>query len=218
MTTTEQIPTETAGGQRVLAVHDAARAIVLDALAQEDSTSTMALWVEVRAVDAGAFVYDLYFQAAADAGDDDVVATEHGLTTVVPARSVARLSGASLEVSDEGGLVIVNPNRPESAASSSIPPELLAAGIDGPLGRRITAILEEEVNPSIAGHGGRCDLVAIDEVDRHAYVKLSGGCQGCAMSRMTLSQGIEQMLRSEIPDLGDLIDVTDHGSGDNPYY
>ena len=60
--------------------------------------------------------------------------------------------------------------------------------------------------------------MAVDEVERHAYVKLSGGCQGCAMSRMTLSQGIEQMLRAEITDLGDLIDVTDHGSGDNPYY
>ncbi len=207
-------------GLPVISITDDARAMVLDALSQEPNPAEMALWLEVRAVEADAFVYDLYFQAASDAQSADSVSTVDGLTTVVPERSVARLQGASLELSTEGagGLVIVNPNRPEPEVSSSIPKELLAAGIDGPLGRRITAILESDVNPSIAGHGGRCDLVAVDEVERHAYVKLSGGCQGCAMSRMTLSQGIEQMLRAEITDLGDLIDVTDHGSGDNPYY
>jgi Fe/S biogenesis protein NfuA len=58
----------------------------------------------------------------------------------------------------------------------------------------------------------------MDEETKAAYVKLSGGCQGCAMSRMTLSQGIETMLREAIPELTRVIDVTDHASGENPFY
>jgi Fe/S biogenesis protein NfuA len=60
--------------------------------------------------------------------------------------------------------------------------------------------------------------VALDEKNKVAYVKMSGGCQGCAMSRMTLSQGIEATLRDEIPELEGVIDVTDHASGVNPFY
>ena len=57
------------------------------------------------------------------------------------------------------------------------------------------------VNPSIASHGGRADLVALDEEGGVAYLRLSGGCQGCAMSRMTLTQGIEMALRDEVPEV-----------------
>ena len=80
------------------------------------------------------------------------------------------------------------------------------------------AVLDEVVNPSIASHGGRADLVAIDEEGGVAYLRLSGGCQGCAMSRMTLTQGIETSLRDEVPEVTRVVDVTDHGGGDNPYY
>ena len=58
----------------------------------------------------------------------------------------------------------------------------------------------------------------MDEDQKLAYVRLSGGCQGCAMSRMTLSQGIETTLREEIPELVGVLDVTDHASGENPFY
>ena len=220
MTTSIDETTTTDLSLPVISMTDEARVIVSDALASEPDPETMALWLEVRAVEAGNFTYDLYFQAKADAGSEDSVSTVDGLTTIIPARSIPRLKGASLEFSTEGsgGLVIVNPNKPGPEQGAQIPGEILSQGIDGPLGRRITDLLEAAVNPSIAGHGGRCDLVAVDEVNKHAYVRLSGGCQGCAMSRMTLNEGIETMLREEIPELGDLIDVTDHGSGDNPYY
>ena len=80
------------------------------------------------------------------------------------------------------------------------------------------AVLEAQVNPSIASHGGRADLVAMDESEKVVYLALSGGCQGCAMSRMTLSQGIETSLREAIPEITGVVDVTDHASGDSPYY
>jgi Fe/S biogenesis protein NfuA len=79
-------------------------------------------------------------------------------------------------------------------------------------------VLEESVNPSIASHGGRADLVAMDEAAGVAYLSLSGGCQGCAMSRQTLTQGIEVSLRDEISEITGIVDVTDHGGGENPYY
>ncbi len=147
-------------------------------------------------------------------GDDE-------LPIVVPASSVDRLRGARLEWSDEGegGLVLVNPNTPTAAERApGVPPEVLEAGVDGPLARKVVDVLDDMVNPSIAAHGGRADLVAMDEVGRVAYLELSGGCQGCAMSRMTLTQGIETALRQEVPELTAVVDVTDHTGGANPYY
>lgn len=203
----------------VVSLTDEARAVVRDAVAQEPDPEHLALWLDVRGVQAGSYVYDLYFQALTDAGDGDVVHEDGELPVVVPAGAVDSLRGARLEWSDEGdgGLVLVNPNTPEPS-SPGVPPDVLAAGLGGPLASRVVAVLEEAVNPSIAGHGGRADLVAFDEDGGVAYLRLSGGCQGCAMSRMTLTQGIEVALRDEVPEVTGVVDVTDHGSGDNPYY
>ena len=72
------------------------------------------------------------------------------------------------------------------------------------------------MNPSIAMHGGRADLVAVEE--GVAYVRLSGGCQGCGLATVTLSQGIEVALVEGIEEIHSVVDVTDHASGDNPYF
>jgi Fe/S biogenesis protein NfuA len=113
----------------------------------------------------------------------------------------------------------VNPNIPTSEEMNpGVPADILALGIEGPMGILATSVLEQNINPSIASHGGRADLVAMDEEKKVAYIKMSGGCQGCAMSRMTLSQGIETTLREAIPQLTQVLDVTDHASGVNPFY
>ncbi len=196
-----------------------ARGVVREAMSQEPDPDRLALWLEVRGVQQAQFVYDLYFQAAADAADEDSVIDDGELTVVVPKSSVDRLRGARLEWSSEGGggLVLVNPNAPEPE-ELGVPAEVMAAGLDGPLGVRVRGVLEQAVNPSIAAHGGRADLIAIDESGGVAYLVLSGGCQGCAMSRMTLTQGIETALRDEVPELTRVVDVTDHAGGANPYY
>lgn len=203
----------------VVTVTPEARQVVLEALSQEPDPERLALWLEVRGVNEGQYVYDLYFQAASDAGEDDAVAQSDDLVVIVPSGSVDKLRGARLEWSDEGegGLVLVNPNVPEPAMPA-LPPELLAAGTGGPIGSRVTVVLDQVVNPSIAAHGGRADLVAMDEESGVAYLRLSGGCQGCAMSRMTLTQGIETALREEVPEVTGVVDVTDHADGTNPYY
>jgi Fe-S cluster biogenesis protein NfuA len=83
--------------------------------------------------------------------------------------------------------------------------------------RRIMKLLETDVNPMVASHGGRIDLV--DYVDRNVYLELSGGCQGCSASQATLKQGVERMLREKFgDDINEIIDVTDHESGVDPYY
>jgi Fe/S biogenesis protein NfuA len=198
-----------------------AHRIVREALDQEPEPASLALWLEVRGVQEGNFVYDLYFQATSDAAPEDEVHHDGDIAVVVPQGSVDRLRGARLEWSDDGtgGLVLVNPNTPTvEERSPGVPPEVLAAGISSHLALRVIAVLEQAVNPSIASHGGRADLIGLDETQGLAYLRLSGGCQGCAMSQMTLKQGIETTLLEEVPELTKVIDVTDHGEGENPFY
>jgi Fe/S biogenesis protein NfuA len=220
-TTAEDLTAPTATSTPLVSLTPDAHRIVREALDQEPEPASLALWLEVRGVQAGAFVYDLYFQAASDAAEEDEVHADGDITVVVPAASADRLRGARLEWSEDGdgGLVLVNPNTPTlEEASPGVPPEVLAKGIAGHLAQRVVNVLEQAVNPSIASHGGRADLIALDETDGTAYLRLSGGCQGCAMSQMTLRQGIETTLLEEVPELTRVVDVTDHGEGENPFY
>ncbi len=205
----------------VLTLTDDARNVVLDALNNETPSETLALWVEVTGTRGAGYTYDLYFSELNLAPSDAAIGRDGEVTIVVPAASVDRLRGSRLEFANEGGggLVLVNPNSPTpKEVNPGLPADILAFGIDGPLGSIAVTVLDEQVNPAIAAHGGRADLVALDEATGSAYIVLSGGCQGCAMSRLTLSQGIEKMLRESIPELTQVLDVTDHASGDNPFY
>ena len=221
MATSTQDLQATAQTGPVVTLTPEAYKVVRDALDQEPDPASLALWLEVRGVQGGSFVYDLYFQASSDADEGDVRHAQEDIEVIVPSGSVDRLRGARLEWSEEGGggLVLVNPNAPSpEEAAPNVPSEVLAKGIDGVLARRVVAVLEQSVNPAIASHGGRADLVALNEEDGTAYLRLSGGCQGCAMSQMTLRQGIETALLEEVPELTRILDVTVHGSGENPFY
>lgn len=205
----------------VISLTDEARAVVLEALAAEANSENLALFIEVTGTRGMGYAYDLYFSDIADAPEGAKQGRDGDVTIVIPAASVERLRGSRLEFATEGGggLVLVNPNSPTpEEVNPGVPSEILALGIEGPLATLAVQVLESSVNPSIASHGGRADLVAMDEEKKIAYVKLSGGCQGCAMSRMTLSQGIETQLREAIPELVSVLDVTDHASGVNPFY
>ena len=205
----------------ILSLTDEARNVVLDALANEHNHDALALYVEVTGTRGAGYSYDLYFSDLADAPEGAAIGRDGDVAIVIPERSVARLRGSRLEFVGDGGggLVLVNPNQPTpEEVNPGVPAEILALGVDGPLARRATVVLDESVNPAIASHGGRADLVALDEDQRIAYIKMSGGCQGCAMSRLTLSQGIETSLREAIVELEGVVDVTDHASGVNPFY
>ncbi len=81
---------------------------------------------------------------------------------------------------------------------------------------RVAEIFEREVNPNVAKHGGKVEL--IDVQDATVIVRMQGGCQGCGMASVTLRQGIEGSLKRAIPGLRGIEDVTDHSAGTNPYF
>jgi len=81
--------------------------------------------------------------------------------------------------------------------------------------RKIEALLKDQVAPALASHGGAIELVDVD--NDKVFIKLTGGCQGCSSSQTTVKQGIETLIKQNFPEIKEIIDVTDHGSGDNPY-
>lgn len=200
----------------VLRLSDAALNKVLELRAGEQDADTLALWVEISGTEGDAYTYDLYFQASADATDSDWVDQRDGLTVVVPGRSADKMRGSLLDLGRDadGGMVIQNPNSPPRQASPAMtgaPPDL-----SGDVAQRVAQVLDVQINPAIAAHGGRADLVAVEE--ETAYLRLSGGCAGCGMAAVTLSEGIEVAIREAVPEITRIVDVTDHAAGTNPYY
>ena len=88
-------------------------------------------------------------------------------------------------------------------------------GEDSRIRVKVQDLLDTAINPAVAGHGGVVSLV--DVKDRMVYLQLGGGCQGCGMVDLTLKQGIETMIREEVPEVVEILDVTDHAAGQNPY-
>ena len=199
----------------VLTLTDKALAKVLKLRAEEGTAQSLALWVEVSGTIAGAYTYDMYFQAASDASPDAWTGVQEGLTIVVPSASAPNMVGSVLDLNESlmgSGMNIRNPNRPQASPAMAGPPPDLS----GDVAQRVIQVLDAQVNPSIAAHGGRADLVAVE--DGAAYLRLSGGCAGCGMAAVTLSQGIEVAIKQSVPEIVRIVDVTDHASGTNPYY
>jgi Fe/S biogenesis protein NfuA len=198
--------------QPAVVVTDAAREKILEVRADEPDADALALWVEVSGESAGAFSYTMELRPLAEAGTDDLVQRHDDLSLVVPASSVERLRGATLDFAG-AGMVMQNPNRPAAAPSAGARP---SADLSGPVAQAVLTVLDEQINPAIAAHGGQADLVAVEE--GVAYVRMSGGCQGCGLAAVTLTQGIEVAILDAIPEITSVVDVTDHAAGDNPYY
>jgi Fe/S biogenesis protein NfuA len=196
----------------VLTVTDAAREKIREVRASEPDSDTLALWVEVSGQAAGAYSYTMELRPLDEAGPDDTVQRHDDLSVVIAADSIERLAGATLDFTG-AGMVMQNPNKPPAGPGPGAPP---AADLSGPVALAVLTVLEEEINPAIAAHGGRADLVAVD--DGVAYLRLSGGCQGCGLASVTLSQGIEVAILDGVPEIESVVDVTDHASGDNPYF
>ena len=173
-----------------------------------------AMWIEVTGVQAGDWTYNMSLKPVAQAGPDDLVQDEGGLAVVIPARDADALRGATVDWSDDlmrGGLTIDNPNTPSPAMGGQPPVDL-----SGPVPQRVMQVIEQQINPAIAAHGGSAELVAVEEDT--AYVRLGGGCVGCGMASVTLGQGIEVAIMEAVPEVRQVVDVTDHASGTNPYF
>jgi Fe/S biogenesis protein NfuA len=188
------------------------------ALRADEPDPELALWVEVVGANATEFVYDLYFQGVEHADPDDLVLPLEELTVVVPDGSRDLLAGATLDVNRDllnPGLVLDNPNRPPTGAvSPSMASDL--GELTGTVEERIRTVLDRQINPAVAGHGGRAELVGVTDAGV-VSLRLSGGCQGCGQAAATLRNGIEVALREHIPEITEIVDVTDHAAGENPY-
>jgi Fe/S biogenesis protein NfuA len=81
---------------------------------------------------------------------------------------------------------------------------------------KVQELIDSMINPAVAGHGGFVELV--DVQDNRVYLQMGGGCQGCGAADVTLKQGIERLIKEEIPEIAEVLDATDHSAVSNPYY
>ncbi|HJO25441.1 MAG: iron-sulfur cluster assembly accessory protein [bacterium] len=134
----------------------------------------------------------------------DAVTLCDGIAFYVDPASVELLRGAELryvESMSGGGFRFENPNKPSL--------------LDDPLAVRVQQVLDDEINPGVAAHGGR---VALMNVENHrVFIRFGGGCQGCGQADVTLKDGVVATLTSRIPEIAEVIDTTDHSAGENPY-
>ena len=147
-------------------------------------------------------------------GPDDIRESERevevgDLTIVVDEEFVPRLEGATVDF-------VQRTNESGFEVSLAATAQAAAPTLAGPLAERVKTVLDTEINPAIASHGGTITLVGVQ--DSEIYLEMGGGCQGCAMSRMTLRQGVERMVRQAVPEVTVIHDITDHASGENPFF
>ena len=153
--------------------------------------------------------YDITLIEQHEKCEEDVVFDDSGFEVVMDPESVTILDGARIdwvETLMEGGCKVENPNL-EPIGSKPL---------EGPLADRVQQAIDQYVNPGVAQHGGRVTLV--DVRDNIVYLQMGGGCQGCGMASVTLSQGIERILREQVPEITGIEDVTNHSEGDSPYF
>jgi len=191
----------------VITFTDQAREQVLAFMEMEDGE----LVVRIEVLDSSPLAprYDLALIEASERGETDEKLDAGGFDLVVDSDSAVLLEGATVdwvETIQGSGFKVENPNiKPIGEATPA-----------GPLADRVKHVIEYQINPSIAGHGGAVTLV--DVRDDVIYLEMQGGCQGCGMAAVTLAQGIRRILLEALPEVRDIVDVTNHNAGANPYY
>lgn len=150
--------------------------------------------------------YGLAFVDKDSAKDNDKVEEIGNIKIYLDADQEKYFEGVSLDYEDSlngRGFKFVNIPR--------VPKEY-----KGTLAEKVVKVIDEEINPGIASHGGYVSLVDVRGKD--VIIQMGGGCQGCGMANVTLKDGIEVALKKAIPEIGAIYDVTDHADGKNPYY
>jgi len=147
--------------------------------------------------------YSIQFIELSNTPSENISINFGEFQVLVSKEGIPYLEGTEVDLNDEGELEAFNP-------SMSI------TEISGSVEEQIQHVLDEEVNPMVASHGGVVSLLEVKE--HNAYLEFGGGCQGCGMIDVTLKQGVEVMIKAQIPEIEAIYDVTDHAGGANPYY
>jgi|GEM_PF-46036 len=149
--------------------------------------------------------YELNIMGPDEKFDKDLSLEVRGMPFLVDPRSSRLLDGVSIDFVDGeygAGFKFENPK--------------LQEGWGNPIADKIQDIIDAEINPGLAAHGGYVEL--LDVQDKNAFVLMGGGCQGCGMAAVTLQEGITERLLAAVPEVERIIDTTDHAAGTNPYY
>ena len=190
----------------MITITDEARQKVVEFMKQHEKGEGHALRVVVGGFGPAGFQYEFFLDEEKNIQPGDELVDLNGLKALLDERSKASLEGATIDWKEslEGsGFVVDNPNEPSLDG-------------DNPTVKVIQELLEKEINPAIASHGGFVQL--IDVKDNRVYLQLGGGCQGCGMVDVTLKQGIEVRIKEALPQITEIVDTTDHAGGTNPYY
>lgn len=136
--------------------------------------------------------------------EQDLVVESGDIRVYVEPRDAAYLDGLEIGFFDDGagnqGLEFKNPN----------------PLWNDPREFQLQDLFDTQINPQIAAHGGMISLIGVRE--KTAFVQFGGGCVGCGMLSVTLKQGVEVAVKDQIPDIDEIVDITDHNQGENPYY
>ncbi len=210
----EEAATPSAEGDGVvLSVTDAALEKVLEIRDGEDDAENTGLRVMIVGTRGVEFDYDLSLETISEASEGALVYKVNDLSVIIPEDSVEDMRGSTLDIPSnpmQGGLVIRNPNRPPVLAPEDVE-------LTGTLSEKVQQLLDLSINPALAAHGGFASLVKVEN-DTEVHVLMGGGCQGCSMSAMTLTEGIKTAIVDAIPEVTEVIDATDHSAGENPFY
>ena len=159
--------------------------------------------------------YRLAFVEAGQEESSDVMVNANGIKVFTAERHAGFLSDVRIDFIEslqQTGFKVDNPKviMPEVVAPTS-PPSLNTSEAIA-----IKNVLDTEINPAISSHGGYITLLDVKE--QIAYIQMSGGCQGCGMADVTLKQGVVVAIKKAVPEIIDVLDTTDHGKGNNPYF
>lgn len=216
MSPLEALAAQGGGASRpIITITDAALSKLLELRADEADADQLGLRLAIASGPGEDFRYDLSFDEFLKAAFTDEVRTHTGadgqtIKVIVPADSAERLQDATLDYTDSQGLVIRNPNKPA-------PPSVEGLTNDDELSAEIEAMVANDVNPALAAHGGFVTYMGHDG-EGTVYMTMGGGCHGCSMSKMTMLEGVQTMLSEAIPAVERVRDLTDHSTGENPYY
>ena len=182
-----------------LSITDAAQRRINDQLKNSDSLIGIQIIVEPTSPLKANYKIELVESFL----EESIKLTFKGINVFSERKTASYLEGTIVEINEEGELEPRNP-------------QLSISKLTGSIEEQIQILLEEQVNPMLASHGGNVMLEGIK--NGTAYVRFGGGCQGCSMIDSTVKQGVEVMLKEAIPDLEGIYDVTDHSVGESPFF
>jgi len=194
----------------LLKITDAAKTEITTLL-EKQSKEILGIRARIDGVKSHEFIIRLGF--AREQNADDVIVDCDAFKIFVDAVSAENLGGAAIDyvTTPERGFKVYNPNSPNLGI-----PKPREGLFKDPKARSIKTVIDNDINPTIAQHGGVIEL--LDLKGDTIYIHMGGGCQGCGMAAMTLKQGIESTLKEKFPEIKKIIDTTDHAGGKNPYY